>query len=67
MTYYHELFQRDESSVDYVVHFKADMKLRLGPFHLERRESKPKAWVRINKDIEINPKADDSHPGTNEA
>ncbi len=27
----------------------------------------PKAWARKNKDIEINPKADDSHPGTNEA
>jgi hypothetical protein len=37
----------------------------IGAFHLERRESKPKAWVRMNKDIEI--KAHDSHPGTNEA
>jgi hypothetical protein len=31
------------------------------------RESKPKASVRINKDIEMNPKADDSHTSTNEA
>jgi hypothetical protein len=40
---------------------------KIGAFHLERRESKPKAWVRMNKDIEMNPKADDSHPSTNEA
>jgi hypothetical protein len=39
----------------------------VGAFPLERRESKPKAWVRMNKDIEMNPKADDSHPSTNEA
>ncbi len=40
---------------------------KIGAFHLERRESKPKAWVRLNKDIEMNPNADDSHPSTNEA
>jgi hypothetical protein len=36
-------------------------------FHMERKESKPKAWVRMSKDIEMNPKAGDSHPSTNEA
>jgi hypothetical protein len=41
--------------------------VKIGAFRFERRESKPKAWVRMNKDIEINPKADDSHSGTNEA
>ncbi len=40
---------------------------KIGAFHLERRESKPKAQVRMNEDIEMNPKADDSHPSTNEA
>ncbi len=40
---------------------------KFGAFHLECRESKPKAWVRMNKDIEMNPKAEDSHPSTNEA
>jgi hypothetical protein len=39
----------------------------IGAFHLERRESKPKAWLRMKKDIEMNPKADASHPSTNEA
>ncbi len=39
----------------------------IGEFHLERKESKPKARVRMNKDIEMNPKADDSHSSTNEA
>ncbi len=38
-----------------------------GAFHLERRESKSKARVGMNKDIEMNPKADDCHPSTNEA
>jgi hypothetical protein len=42
-------------------------KIKIGAFHLERRESKPKAQVRMNKDFEMNPKADDSHPSTNEA
>ncbi len=42
-------------------------KKKIGAFHLERRESKPKARVRMNKDIEMNPKTDDSHPSTNEA
>jgi hypothetical protein len=42
-------------------------KISIGAFHLERRESKLKARVRMNKDIEMNPKADDSHPSTNEA
>jgi hypothetical protein len=51
---------------------------KIGAFHLERRESKSKAWVRMNKDrenkdlilskdIEMNPKADGSHPSTNKA
>jgi hypothetical protein len=39
---------------------------KIGAFHLERRESKPEAWVRMNKDIEMK-KADDSHPSTNKA
>jgi hypothetical protein len=39
----------------------------IGALHLERRESKPKARLRVNKGIEMNPKADDSHPSTNEA
>ncbi len=42
-------------------------KEEIGAFHLERRESKPKAWAKMYKDIEINPKTDDSHPDTNEA
>jgi hypothetical protein len=46
---------------------KKKKKKKIGAFHLERRESKPKAWVRMNEDIEMNPKADDSHPSTNEA
>ncbi len=46
---------------------KKKKKKKMGAFHLERRESKQKAWVRMNKDIEMNPKADDSHPSTNKA
>ncbi len=43
-------------------------KYLISAFHLERRESKPKAWVRMNDDIEMNPKIQiDSHPSTNEA
>ncbi len=47
--------------------FAKKRKKIIGAFHLERKEPKPKAWVRMNKDIELNPTVDDSHPGTNEA
>ncbi len=40
---------------------------KIGAFHLERRESKPKAWVTLYKHIEMIPKADDSRPSKNEA
>jgi hypothetical protein len=38
---------------------------KIGAFHSERRESKPKV-VSKSEDIEIDPKAV-SHPGTNQA
>jgi hypothetical protein len=55
------------SKLKLLLHYKPKWHKKVGAFHLERRELKPKAWVRMNKDIEIYPKADGFHPGTNEA
>ncbi len=53
-------------SFNWVNSWPLSEKNQIGALHLERSESKPKAWVRMNKGIEMNPKAD-SHPGTDEA